>query len=136
MRTRLFLLVLLLVWAHAAFAEQVAPLWTNTLNSDKTNCVAFARQIAQIAKKQKRQVYYIVGYTKRNRPHASVVVDGWVIDNGANAERIFHEDDIWIHWKEWYIVDMLTRNATLRIKDNGEKELIEGSKDRTRATED
>lgn len=124
---RCFLLVLLFCWAHATAAKEFSPYWLNSFTSDKVNCVAYARQLAQIAKRQKRQTYFVVGFSIKNQPHVFIVVDGWAIDNGHLGERVFQETEIESYMIQWWIVEKLPKNAVLRIDKDGHKEVYEGN---------
>ena len=117
-----------LCWAHGLSASQV-PLCTRGYGSEvlKGSCVEYARNVARKAAKDGRVVYFIVGFTNGRRPHVFVVVDGWAIDNGAISPRIFLEDDITKHMRQWWIEDDLPRKAYLRITEDGHQEVYEGN---------
>ena len=93
----------------------------------KGSCVEYARNVARKAAKDGRVVYFIVGFTNGRQPHVFVVVDGWAIDNGAISPRIFLEDDITKHMRQWWIEDDLPRKAYLRITEDGHQEVYEGN---------
>jgi len=122
---RWFLFLLLIL--GVARAEHV-PRWAFNYDSpNKEQCVPFAKDLAKQAKRDNRQIYFIVGFTNNGRPHAFVVVDGWAIDNGALEKRVFPESDIDKYMRKWWIENTLPARATLRIDEHGHKEVYEGN---------